>query len=104
VTLKIRGFGFVHNFVSSYSLSPLRLLLQTVSVEQGKALAKSLGFEFFETSAKDNINVDISFETLTRLIRKRLVPETEKDDGEDTVKPGEPGGSSGQSGRSCCHR
>jgi hypothetical protein len=101
VTLKIRGFGFVHNFVSSYSLSPLRLLLQTVSVEQGKALAKSLGFEFFETSAKDNINVDISFETLTR---KRLVPETEKDDGEDTVKPGEPGGSSGQSGRSCCHR
>ncbi len=33
---------------------------RVVSFEKGKQLADSLGMEFFETSAKDNINVRVS--------------------------------------------
>merc|ERR1719444_282389 len=35
---------------------------RVVSTEKGKQLAEQLGFEFFETSAKDNINVKQVFE------------------------------------------
>ena len=31
-----------------------------ISFERGKQLADSLGIEFFETSAKDNVNVRVS--------------------------------------------
>ena len=34
---------------------------RVISFERGKHLADSLGLEFFETSAKDNINVRVSF-------------------------------------------
>ena len=34
---------------------------RVISFERGKQLADSLGLEFFETSAKDNINVRVSF-------------------------------------------
>ncbi len=33
---------------------------RVISYERGKHLADSLGLEFFETSAKDNINVRVS--------------------------------------------
>ena len=33
---------------------------RVISFERGKHLADSLGLEFFETSAKDNINVRVS--------------------------------------------
>ena len=33
---------------------------RVISFERGKQLADSLGLEFFETSAKDNINVRVS--------------------------------------------
>ena len=34
--------------------------MQVISYERGKQLADSLGLEFFETSAKENINVRVS--------------------------------------------
>ena len=34
---------------------------RVISFERGKQLADSLGLEFFETSAKENINVRVSF-------------------------------------------
>ena len=33
---------------------------RVISFERGKQLADSLGLEFFETSAKENINVRVS--------------------------------------------
>ena len=35
---------------------------RVISFERGKQLADSLGLEFFETSAKENINVRVSIE------------------------------------------
>ena len=35
---------------------------RVISYERGKHLADSLGLEFFETSAKENINVRVSIE------------------------------------------
>ena len=35
-----------------------------VSEEEGKELGKNYGYKFFETSAKENINIDATFETL----------------------------------------
>lgn len=34
---------------------------RVISYERGKQLADQLGLEFFETSAKENINVKVSF-------------------------------------------
>ena len=39
-----------------------------VSTEQGKALAKKWGAPFFETSAKNDINITPSFEAVLKLL------------------------------------
>lgn len=39
-----------------------------ISYERGKQLADQLGVEFFETSAKENINVKAVFERLVDII------------------------------------
>lgn len=41
---------------------------RVVSTERGKQLADQLRLEFFESSAKDNINVQVVFERLVDLI------------------------------------
>ncbi|CAM9661587.1 ras-related protein Rab-3C-like [Petromyzon marinus] len=43
-----------------------------VPTEQGRQLAEQLGFEFFETSAKDNINVKQTFERLVDVICEKM--------------------------------
>ncbi|CAG7717939.1 unnamed protein product [Allacma fusca] len=44
-----------------------------VSHEVGKALAEKLGVSFFETSAKDSLNVEAAFRTLaTEILEKRM--------------------------------
>eukprot|EP01117_Protostelium_nocturnum_P017878 TRINITY_DN7359_c0_g1_i1.p1 TRINITY_DN7359_c0_g1~~TRINITY_DN7359_c0_g1_i1.p1 ORF type:complete len:189 (-),score=45.03 TRINITY_DN7359_c0_g1_i1:116-682(-) len=45
---------------------------RTVSTEEGEKLAKSLGCPFFETSAKDKINIEECFLQLVREIQKDL--------------------------------
>lgn len=45
---------------------------RVVSTERGRRLADQLGLEFFETSAKDNVNVTIVFERLVDLICDRM--------------------------------
>ena len=46
--------------------------LQKVSYEQGKALADEFGIKFFETSAKQNINVEAAFKTIATDIVESL--------------------------------
>ncbi|KAK1786218.1 hypothetical protein P4O66_017937 [Electrophorus voltai] len=43
-----------------------------VATERGRHLAEQLGFEFFEASAKDNINVKKIFEHLVDIICERM--------------------------------
>lgn len=40
---------------------------RVISFERGKQLAEQLGVEFFETSAKENINVKVSFTVMFRI-------------------------------------
>ena len=45
---------------------------RVVSAEKGRQLAEHLGFEFFEASAKDNINVKQTFERLVDIICEKM--------------------------------
>lgn len=45
---------------------------RVVSTERGKQLADQLGLEFFETSAKENINVKAVFERLVDIICEKM--------------------------------
>lgn len=49
-----------------------------VSYQEGKEFAESLGMQFLETSAKDKINIDEAFMTLTKAILP-TVPENKRD-------------------------
>jgi len=44
-----------------------------VTTERGQKLAAQFGMKFFETSAKNNINVDTAFYTIARDIKQRLL-------------------------------
>ena len=43
-----------------------------MTTEQGEALAKELGMQFVETSAKNGDNVEEAFLSLVRTIKERL--------------------------------
>jgi len=43
-----------------------------VEYSEGEALAKELGVEFFETSAKENINIDQVFMTAANKVKEKL--------------------------------
>lgn len=45
---------------------------RVITANQCRALARSLGFEFFETSAKDDVNVKETFEYLVDAISERI--------------------------------
>ena len=47
-----------------------------VSELEGFSLAKELNIEFMETSAKNNLNIDMGFTFLTELIKKRQMSKT----------------------------
>ena len=49
-----------------------------VSFQEGKEFAESLGMQFMETSAKDKINIDEAFLSLTKAILP-TVPENKRD-------------------------
>ncbi|KAI5095276.1 ras-related protein Rab-3C isoform X1, partial [Silurus meridionalis] len=58
-----------------------------VSVDSGRLLAEQLGFEFFETSAKDNINVKQTFESLVDVICDKMADSLESNPAETTGPP-----------------
>ena len=43
-----------------------------VKMEEGKALADSLGIKFLETSAKDSVNIEQIFTTLSNDIKSKM--------------------------------
>ncbi|XP_013789783.1 LOW QUALITY PROTEIN: ras-related protein Rab-3-like [Limulus polyphemus] len=52
---------------------------RVVSTERGKQLADQLGLEFFETSAKENINVKVVFEHLVDIICEKMSESLDSD-------------------------
>ncbi|KAL7989020.1 hypothetical protein Chor_007939 [Crotalus horridus] len=52
---------------------------RVISADRGKHLAEQLGFEFFETSAKDNINIKQTFERLVDIICDKMSESLETD-------------------------
>ncbi|XP_034975593.1 ras-related protein Rab-42 [Zootoca vivipara] len=58
-----------------------------VTVEEAEGLAISLGTQFIETSAKDNLNIDLAFATITNMIYDALRnKEIDLQEGWDGVK------------------
>ncbi|XP_016312375.1 ras-related protein Rab-3A-like [Sinocyclocheilus anshuiensis] len=45
---------------------------RVVASERGRQLSEHLGFEFFEASAKDNINIKQTFERLVDIICEKM--------------------------------
>lgn len=52
---------------------------RSVSHEQGKKLGDQLGFPFFESSAKDNINVKSAFDKLVDIVCDKMAESLETD-------------------------
>ncbi|KAG7322515.1 hypothetical protein KOW79_013861 [Hemibagrus wyckioides] len=86
------SFGAVQDWstqIKTYSWDNAQVILagnkcdmeeeRVVSVESGRLLAEQLGFEFFETSAKDNINVKQTFERLVDIICDKMSESLETD-------------------------
>ncbi|CAB9527816.1 Ras-related protein Rab [Seminavis robusta] len=69
---------------------------KVVSTEEGEKLANEFGIQFWECSAKNNINVDESFIGIGRAVKDRLVadglggPAPDKDDDEEENQNEEP--------------
>ena len=52
---------------------------RVITKEQGEELAQSLGVEYFETSAREDVNVKQTFETLVDLISEKIPEAVEED-------------------------
>ncbi|KAH8035608.1 hypothetical protein HPB51_007843 [Rhipicephalus microplus] len=52
---------------------------RVVSAERGRQLADQLGLEFFETSAKENVNVKAVFERLVDIICDKMSESLDSD-------------------------
>ena len=77
---------------------------KVVSTEEGQKLSKEFGIDFFECSAKNNINVEQAFIGLGRSVKNRLVAE-----GGGQARPtggvkvgGHGAARPGQGGKNCC--
>ncbi|XP_051256458.1 ras-related protein Rab-3A [Dicentrarchus labrax] len=53
---------------------------RVVAAERGRQLSEQLGFEYFEASAKDNINVKQTFERLVDIICERMTESLDNND------------------------
>jgi len=46
---------------------------KVVSTEEGQKLASEFGMEFWETSAKNDVNVEQSFQSIAKSVKDRLI-------------------------------
>jgi Ras-related protein Rab-8A len=75
---------------------------KVVSTEEGQKLAKEFGIDFWECSAKNDINVDESFMGIARSVKDRLMADGQ---GGPTTKSGlnlKSGAQAGQPKKQCC--
>jgi hypothetical protein len=75
---------------------------KVVSTEEAQKLAKEFGIEFFECSAKNDINVGDGFYAIARSVKDRLIA-----DGQGGPSAGKQGlnlknGASAQPRKNCC--
>uniref|UniRef100_A0A8C0W6D8 small monomeric GTPase n=2 Tax=Castor canadensis TaxID=51338 RepID=A0A8C0W6D8_CASCN len=83
------SFPFRSTQIKTYSWDNAQVILvgnkcdmedeRVISTERGQHLGEQLGFEFFETSAKDNINVKQTFERLVDIICDKMSESLETD-------------------------
>ncbi|XP_059078849.1 ras-related protein Rab-3-like isoform X3 [Tigriopus californicus] len=86
------SFSSVHDWctqIKTYSWDNAQVILvgnkcdmedeRVISFERGKQLADSLGLEFYETSAKENINVRAVFERLVDIICDKMSESLDSD-------------------------
>ena len=73
---------------------------RVVTYEEGKKYAEDKGYHFYETSAKNNVNIQEAFNDIFEQLYKAFEPEIT---GEKQVKEGmKVGGRSGRGNRRCC--
>ncbi|VDK56330.1 unnamed protein product [Anisakis simplex] len=83
------GFILMCTQIKTYSWENAQVVLvgnkcdmddeRVVSFERGRQLADQLGLEFFETSAKENINVKAVFEKLVEIICNKMAESLDSD-------------------------
>jgi len=95
------AFNSVHDWctqIKTYSWENAQVVLvgnkcdmddeRVVSYERGRQLADQLGLEFFEASAKENINVKAVFEKLVEIICNKMAERLDS----SQAQPGQGGG------------
>jgi len=93
------SFSSVHDWctqIKTYSWDNAQVILvgnkcdmedeRVISYERGKQLADSLGLQFFETSAKENINVRAVFERLVDMICEKMSESLDADPNASSTK------------------
>ncbi|XP_032811594.1 ras-related protein Rab-3C-like [Petromyzon marinus] len=86
------SFNAVHDWatqIKTYSWDNAQVILvgnkcdledeRVIAMQRGKQLGDQLGFEFFETSSKDNINVRQTFERLVDVICEKMAESLDTD-------------------------
>ncbi|PVV00583.1 hypothetical protein BB560_005032 [Smittium megazygosporum] len=92
---------------SFYSKFLFMFSILAITTQQGKDAAAENGYDFLETSAKANINVDEAFISLVRKIKRDIIDPSKKSaQAEEESSGGNiniSGGDSSRSGNGCCN-
>lgn len=75
---------------------------KVVSTEEAQKLATEFGTQFFECSAKNNINVEQSFLNIARAVKDRLVQDGGGGPSHSGLKIKKDPVSGGRQGKNCC--
>ncbi|GMI25026.1 hypothetical protein TeGR_g76 [Tetraparma gracilis] len=73
---------------------------KTVSTEEGQKLADEYGIQFWEASAKNDINVEQSFISIAKAVKDRLIKDGVGGPSKGTFKPTDV--KNKQAGKGCC--
>lgn len=73
-----------------------------ISAEQGQALAQELGIQFFETSAKNNINVHETFYYIAKEIKDKRLGEPINAGGNIRIQTPAPPQGKAATNKKCC--